>query len=193
VATLPLPGQSESGDLHLVKRFGDGVLVAAVDGLGHGGEAASAARLACSTLEEEPGAALPELFERCHRRLVRTRGVVMSLASFAERDHVLTWLGVGNVEGTLLRADDEAAPPSESILLLGGVLGYQLPSLRPSTTGVSAGDTLLLTTDGIRAGFAHGLDLDEPVQQTADRILDGYARETDDALVVVVRYVGGQG
>ena len=43
VATLPLPGEPESGDLSLVKRIGSGTLVAVVDGLGHGQEAASAA------------------------------------------------------------------------------------------------------------------------------------------------------
>ena len=39
-ATLPLPGESESGDLCLIKRVGKGTLIAVVDGLGHGQEAA---------------------------------------------------------------------------------------------------------------------------------------------------------
>src|SRR2546430_400954 len=46
VAALALAGETESGDLHLVKRVGRGTLVAAVDGLGHGAEAAAAARAA---------------------------------------------------------------------------------------------------------------------------------------------------
>ncbi len=44
VATLMLAGERESGDLHLVKPVGTGVLVSVVDGLGHGAEAAAAAR-----------------------------------------------------------------------------------------------------------------------------------------------------
>jgi hypothetical protein len=192
-ATAALPGQPQSGDLHLVKQFPGGVLVAAIDGLGHGDDAAHAARLACSTLEEDPGADLRELFERCHRRLARTRGVVMSVASFTGDDGALTWLGVGNVEGVLLRAGGEGAPAGESILLLGGVIGYQLPALRPSSTSLNAGDMLVFSTDGIKSGFVAGLDLTEPAQQAADRILADYARETDDALVVVARYLGAQG
>ena len=39
VAAAPLAGETESGDLHLVKPVGRGMLVAAVDGLGHGAEA----------------------------------------------------------------------------------------------------------------------------------------------------------
>jgi negative regulator of sigma-B (phosphoserine phosphatase) len=190
VASRPLAGEPESGDLHLVSAFPDGVLVAAVDGLGHGAEAAVAARAACEALGNDPGADLPTLFERCHRRLARTRGVVMSLASFGEREGVMKWLGVGNVEGLLLRAD--AAPTNESILLLGGVVGYQLPTLRPTTTQVAHGDVLMLATDGIRTGFAHGLDRSEPAQQLADRILANHAKPTDDALVLVARYLGGE-
>src|SRR5438046_2017881 len=46
VATLALAGEMESGDLHLVKRVGRGTLVAAVDGPGHGAEAAAPPRAA---------------------------------------------------------------------------------------------------------------------------------------------------
>ncbi len=51
VAAQPLEGEAESGDLHVVQRFPKGVLVAAVDGLGHGPEAAAAARSAVATLK----------------------------------------------------------------------------------------------------------------------------------------------
>src|SRR2546426_2471900 len=52
VATRALAGETESGDLHLVKRVGRGTLVAAVDGLGHGAEAAAAARAAVAALDQ---------------------------------------------------------------------------------------------------------------------------------------------
>jgi len=190
-AAAALVGQHVSGDQSLVQAHPGGVLVAAVDGLGHGGEAEHAAKRAVSVLEEDAGASLPTLFERCHARLARTRGVVMSLASFdaAER---LTWLGVGNVEGTLLRADAGSRAPTESIMLLGGVVGFQLPRLRPSTTQLSAGDTLILTTDGIESGFRHGLRAGRPAQELADTILDEHRKHNDDALVLVARYVGGE-
>src|ERR1051326_4408996 len=50
VAASALPGQAQSGDAHLVKAVATGVLVAVVDGLGHGAEAATAARTAVHTL-----------------------------------------------------------------------------------------------------------------------------------------------
>jgi phosphoserine phosphatase RsbX len=190
-AAAALGGQSVSGDHGLVHAHPNGVLVAAVDGLGHGGEAEHAARRAVSVLEEDAGAPLPTLFERCHARLARTRGVVMSLASFDATGGQLTWLGVGNVEGTLLRADAESRVPTESIMLLGGVVGFQLPRLRPSTTDLGAGDTLVLTTDGIESGFRYGLRAGRPAQELADQILGEHRKHNDDALVLVARYLGG--
>ena len=189
VAEAALPGEAESGDLHLIAPHSEGVLVAVIDGLGHGREAADAARTACSTLSEDPGADLPDLFVGAHSALARSRGVVMSLASFA-RSGRLTWLGVGNVEGTLVRGDVRPVRRADSILLLGGVVGFQLPPLRPSTTLVEPGDLLILATDGIAAGYVPGLDPAAAPQALADRILADYGRGGDDALVLVARYLG---
>ena len=57
VAELAQQGQSESGDRYLALSTADGGLVAAVDGLGHGAEAASAAKIAVRALER--GASRP--------------------------------------------------------------------------------------------------------------------------------------
>ncbi len=191
VATAALPGQSESGDLHLVKFWPDGALVAVVDGLGHGAEAAMAARLAVATLGEHSPQRLIPLVQGCHEALKNTRGVAVSLASFDFRDHTLTWLGVGNVEGVLLRADNGANPARETLMLVGGVVGYNLPTLRATVTTVANGDTLVFATDGIRDGWALEVTKETEPQRIADRIRSRYSKGTDDALVLVARYRGG--
>ena len=189
VAARPLPGQTASGDLHLVKPFSKGVLLAAVDGLGHGDEATVAAQLAVTTLERNAEEPILSLFNRCHEALRQTRGVVLTLASLHPREATLSWLGVGNVEGRLLRADPKTNPQSESVLLRGGVVGYQLPALRTSVEPISPGDLLIFATDGIRAGFAQGLALGDPPQQIADGILTRHLKGNDDALVLVARFI----
>src|SRR2546427_4142817 len=73
VASLALPGEAESGDRHLVKPVGTGVLVAVVDGLGHGAEAAAAAQAAVAALERHATESPVPLIERCHRALQGTR------------------------------------------------------------------------------------------------------------------------
>ena len=65
MATLPLPGQVECGDLSLVKRVGKGTLIAVVDGLGHGEEAASAAHAAVGALDRHAREPLADLVRRC--------------------------------------------------------------------------------------------------------------------------------
>ncbi len=187
VATLTLPGQTESGDRHLVKPFVNGVLVAVVDGLGHGDEAAVAAVAAVAALEGAAHDSVVSLVRRCHAALMRTRGVVVGLASFNGLADTMTWLGVGNIEGLLFPADTTRR--RESLAPRGGVVGYQLPSLHPSVLPVTRGDMLIFATDGIQNSFAEGL-LSGPPQHIAERILARHAKGTDDALVLVARYHG---
>ena len=51
------------------------------------------------------------------------------------------------------------------------------------------GDTLIFVTDGIRSGFAKGLSTSDPPQLMADRILAEHSKGSDDALVLVARYL----
>lgn len=191
VAARALCGQSDSGDLQAVVHFDGGAMVAVIDGLGHGPQAATAARIASTALEENAQESVIALVQLCHEKLKATRGVVMSVASFNADDSTVTWLGVGNVEGVLLHRDPYGTLTQEVLPLRGGVVGDQLPSLIASIVPVVKGDTLVFTTDGIRSGFVEGLKADT-VQATAEAILARFARGTDDALVLVARYTGPQ-
>jgi serine phosphatase RsbU (regulator of sigma subunit) len=176
-----------------VKATPGGALVAVVDALGHGAEAASVALTAISALERGAGEPVGALMERCDRALRLTRGAVLSLAGFDEAAGTMTWMGVGNVEGVFLKADPAARPLRESMLLRGGVVGYRLPSLMSSVRPVQPGDLLVLATDGIRTDFAEHIVSGAPAKAMADRLLERCAKETDDALVLVVRYRGNRG
>lgn len=189
IASEPLAGQPESGDLGLVLPFPGGVLLGALDGLGHGDEAAAASRAAAEVLRAQPDAPVIWLVRQCHGALGDTRGVVMSLASFSARYGTLTWIGIGNVEGLLVRAN-AANPPRETLLLRGGVVGFKLPELGAAVLPVARGDALVFATDGIRNDFANGLSLTNPPQQVADQILARHAKKTDDALALVALFLG---
>jgi hypothetical protein len=179
-----------SGDLLVVAPFAHGALVAVLDGLGHGHEAAKASRAAARVLEARAAEPVLDLLERCHEALRGTRGAVMSVASFDARASAMTWAGVGNVDAVLVRGNRAARPPREDLAPRGGIVGYTLPPLRASTLAVSAGDTLVLATDGLKTAFASGVDLGGEPQAVAEAILARHARGTDDALVAVVRYLG---
>ena len=192
VAKFVLPGQGESGDQHLVCCNHSGILIAAIDGIGHGEEAANAAKAAVSILKAGADEPVISLLQRCHEGLHSTRGVVLSLASIDQEQGMMTWAGVGNVQGALMRAGAHKGSVQEVLLLRGGVVGSQLPALQAAALPVAKGDTLVFVTDGIRGDFAEGLSSLESPQRAADRMLQRHCRGNDDALVLVVRLTGVQ-
>ncbi len=185
-------GEEVCGDHYLICRASSRVLVAVVDGIGHGPEAARASHTAVSTLEANAEKPLVSLFEACHKALRSTRGVVMSLAIFDESDNSMAWLGVGNVEGRLLRADKSSKQPEEQLFKYGGVVGHDLPAaLVFGILPVAKDDVLILATDGIHHDFTKDLYIGRSTYHIANEILAGHGKGTDDALVMVARYQGG--
>jgi hypothetical protein len=189
VAVAPRQGERECGDVHLVQEVPGGALAAVIDGLGHGEEAATAAEQARDVLAQYREQSLIALVRRCHEALAGSRGVVMGVAAFSVADGTMSWVGVGNVEGFLHRADRRAAPRREDFLVRSGVVGHQLPHLHASVVTVERGDLVVLTTDGVRPEFRQGFGLLTalPVQRLADQILRDYHKPVDDALVLVGR------
>jgi negative regulator of sigma-B (phosphoserine phosphatase) len=189
VAQEALPGQKQSGDRCVVKTVPSGMLVAVVDGIGHGQDAAYPAELAVSALNRANGGSLISLLRSCQQQLQGTRGAVLSMALFNEANDTMTWLGVGNVEGVLIRREAYGGARQESLLLRGGVVGAQLPSISASVLPVAYGDMLIFATDGIQGGFADNLNINASTQEIAQNIIGRHWRKVDDALVVVARYV----
>lgn len=187
VAASALPGQALSGDRHAISFFASGVLVGVVDGLGHGRMAAHAAEIAARTLSLNAGESVMNLLKRCHDCLRFTRGVVMAVASFDLPGATMTWLGVGNVQGVLLRADLATNPRREFLLQRAGVVGATFDRPSAAIVPVTPNDVLILATDGINSGFASAAPFALTCQQAAERILEHYRKSTDDALVLVAR------
>lgn len=195
VAARPLRGEAVSGDQHLVAGFPGGVLVAVIDGLGHGPSAEAAARAAIEVLKEEPARPVADLMARCDTALGRLRGVVMSLASFEVTTASMSWIGVGNVEAALIRCLTGQAVLRERLLLWGGIVGQSPGRLRPATLKMVRGDVIVFTTDGIAADFLSETFLakvrsGESTEELANHVLERHAQERDDALVLVARYRG---
>lgn len=193
VATRCRRGEAMSGDLAVITLVTEGALVAGIDGLGHGREAAHAAGKAAEVVRESSSQDLVALVHRCHAALGGTRGAAISLAFVSPARNEVTWLGVGNVEGRLLSGDPSATRPKGSLALQRGVPGHELPTVRTATIDVRPGDVLVLATDGIESGFADPPDISGSTRAISERILADYGkRPDDDALVVAVRYLGAR-
>ena len=191
VAERPMPGQSVSGDAFVCQPFETGTLVCAIDGLGHGEEAAVASNLAKKIMEGNADESLEDLVKRCDAEMRYTRGAVVSLARFDTSSETLSWLGVGNVEGVLFRHLPDGSVKKEGMALRGGVVGYMLPPLHLVAMELYHGDTLVLATDGLAGAFVDNIDNEAGLPEMADGLLRDYAKEGDDALVIAARYLGG--
>ena len=189
VAARALPGEDTSGDCAVVAVASERALAAAIDGLGHGAKAALAAETARAVVEGSAEQDVVSIVERCHAALRATRGAAMSVASFDCTSDVMTWTGIGNVEGRLLRGG-EPGRGAESLLLRSGVAGHELPPLSASTVDLRRGDVLIFATDGIRRDFADYLTTSGSTRGIAEQLLERHATATDDALVLVARYMG---
>jgi phosphoserine phosphatase RsbX len=191
VRSRTLPGQTFCGDRCLVMEVWEGVLVAVIDGIGHGEEAARAAQIAAETIEAHADRSFSLLLQQCHNNLQKTRGVVMSLA-YLDDQRTMTWMGVGNVEGRLIRGTQYTAK-SESLLLRTGIIGGDhdtLPTFYPRGLALVRGDLLIMATDGIKNDFDTNLDIAAGPRRIAEALIANKSKPNDDALVFVGRYTG---
>ena len=182
-----LPGETVSGDQYVVVPSRDGILLAVIDGLGHGDEATLAASKAVEVLTSHANDPVVVLMQHCHQALRETRGAAMTLVALNRLERTASTLGVGNVETVFVRADVRAKPARESVLLRNGVVGYQLPALQTSELTVAPGDVVVFATDGIREDFGDQLSATEPLPRLVERLLAQKFRGTDDALILACR------
>lgn len=190
-STLKHPRAQVLGDRGVVRDLADGALVGAIDGVGHGDRASDAALVAERVLFEGPVEPIVDLFRRCHEALTSTRGVVVSVARIDAPRNQVTWAGVGNVSGVLVRGPDRPGSRHERLSARGGILGYRLPTVRPQTLPFRPGDLLVFATDGIDRNFPEDLSLRGTPARIAREICRRHAKGSDDALVLVVKAING--
>ncbi len=187
VATRPLPGETETGDHHLVARTTSGWLLAVADGLGHGPEAAVAGTIFINVLNDHLDETPVNLIRLSHQALKNSRGIACTIMTIDTRQSLLSWIGVGNVEGLVCHPNAEGSR-TEYVTMRGGIVGYRLPELQPSYLRLQDGDILALATDGIISEFVNTISPIYPPEVLANHILDHYAKPIDDALILIARW-----
>jgi serine phosphatase RsbU (regulator of sigma subunit) len=190
VADCSLPGEFASGDRCVVKDLKDRTLIAVIDGLGHGPAAARAADAAARVIDTNAPAALDAVLVCCHEALRDTRGAAITLLALDGTAGSLEWVGVGNVAAALFHAERTGHLHCKVLFTRGGFVGMSLPSVEASRTPLVPGDFVVVATDGLEPGFLAGISRHEAPQVLADRLLDTYHRNDDDALVAVACFHG---
>jgi negative regulator of sigma-B (phosphoserine phosphatase) len=184
----PLAGFAECGDAFVIGGVDpdrDGpLLVAVVDGLGHGREAGVAAQAAARVVLERRALPVDEIVRHCDRDLQPTRGAAMGVLRLGE-DGRGEFCGIGNIEVQSLAGQ----PPG--LFCLPGIVGHNLRTLRAMPFTMQAGDIYCLHTDGVSGrGNLRGCLPGAP-EAVARCIVDRWGRHHDDATAVVLGYRAG--
>lgn len=172
-----------SGDACIFKQDGGMALLALVDGLGSGEEAAKAARIAIENIEKDRTLPLGEILQHCHLALRTTRGVVLGLLRVDLPAGKMRYAGVGNV-GVRAIAREPFRPISYN-----GIVGYRLPRFQEFVGNYHEGDVLILYSDGIDTRFHSDETLlyrEEEPAILAEAIALRYGKD-DDICVLVAR------
>lgn len=184
--SLPLPGELACGDAWGVLRAGAALRVTVVDGLGHGGEAATASARAIGVFRERSGGSPAQILDAAHAELRTTRGAAMAVAEL--RPGTVRFAGVGNIAASVIEGGR-----SRSMVSLNGIVGYQMPHAQEFTYPWPDDGLLVLASDGLRTQWRlddyPGLARRHPLVIAATLWRD-YTRGRDDVTVVVVRGAG---
>jgi negative regulator of sigma-B (phosphoserine phosphatase) len=181
----------ESGDACVVRPVEHGLVIAVADGLGRGPGAAHVARQALRIVELSAHLSPAGLVEECHAAMHATRGVVLGIAYVDTRAGTLVWVGVGDVRALLCRASADGFANEDLLYSHNGVVGRTLPRLRPVVRKLVDGDVIVVATDGIRSALKPDLRPDQPIERVASALLEQFGVPSDDALVLVARFRGG--
>ena len=177
VALRHADGEAVSGDGYLVVDSRAGLLIAVIDGLGHGEGASLAADTVRTYLAGHAADPLADLLAGAHEAARPSRGAVAGLMRLS--GGVASCAGVGNVRTVDLTSGVEILSPA-------GCLGVQWPGVREERLPVGAGSRLLLATDGVPP--------DEAPRRAGGPLVDlveglvARANGRDDALALAIEY-----
>lgn len=188
VVSLPKAGEQICGDGWAV--VGDEHTVLGVaDGLGHGPDAAAAARAALDVLRDRVALPPAQLIELAHQRARPTRGAALAFAALERGPGAvsLRFAGIGNIAASV-QHDTERR---QHLISHNGIVGHNMRKVQELAPAFDAARALLIMhSDGLSAQWDlaqyPGLGSRHPALVAAVLYRD-FNRGTDDVTVLVAR------
>jgi anti-sigma regulatory factor (Ser/Thr protein kinase) len=185
---VPIASEDECGDAWAIADQRGGVSLISVDGLGHGADAAEAARTALAALAARPALAPAAQIDNCHLAMRATRGAAMAVAQLEFATDELRFAGIGNISACIIDGDARKQMVSHN-----GIVGHNMRKVQEFTHPCPPGSLIILHSDGISTQWDlasyPGLSFCNPALIAAVLLRD-FGRARDDASVLVVRYLG---
>jgi anti-sigma regulatory factor (Ser/Thr protein kinase) len=170
-----------NGDAYLVKEWNGKTLLAVVDGLGHGEDAAVASTKARQYVLENHTRDVEQIVSGLHTHLRGTRGAVAGLVRIDRMEHRLIFCGIGNIDVSIV-----AEPPMHPTSL-DGILGANARKIMRFGYTYDTLRAVVLYSDGVSGRFSlsdYPLIYEQP-QFVAERILDKWGKRDDDATIAI--------
>ncbi|HEY6352703.1 MAG TPA: SpoIIE family protein phosphatase [Candidatus Angelobacter sp.] len=182
---VPVLGETLCGDGLAWSQKGDVMKVILVDGLGHGIDAAAAADEAKKTFHQYSQYGPAEIMARVHDALKKTRGAAAAIAEVRPLAGRLTYVGIGNISGSVL-SDGRC----RNLVSHNGTLGHVMARLQEFTVEWPNDAILIMHSDGIQSRWDlmqyPGLMARSPAS-IAGILFRDFRRQRDDSSVVVVK------
>jgi len=183
--SVPAPGETECGDAWSEERRSGSATLLVVDGLGHGPDAAVAAREAVQSFTATSGALPAARVEALNLALRSTRGAAVAVAHLDAARKVVRFAGLGNISAAI-----HSATPVRHLVSQHGTAGQSVRRIEEYTYPWEERSVLVMHSDGIGArhdlGTYPGLIQRHP-GLVACVLYRDFARGRDDATVVVAR------
>lgn len=183
--SLPKAGETVPGDDWAMMADDHRATVLVADGLGHGPEAARAARAATSVLREHPLDPPEGLIGRCHEALTPTRGAAVATARIDPGSGQGSLAGVGNISARV-----QVGARQRNLVSHNGTVGHNVRRIQEFAFPFPADALLILHSDGLNTHWNLS-DYPGLVARHAGLIAGvlyrDHDRGHDDVTVVVVR------
>lgn len=184
--SVPMPGQTCSGDDWAAWSAGELTSILLCDGLGHGPDAAVAARQAIDTFHRHAEQSTTEVLARVHDALRGTRGAAVAIAELDRRAETIRYCGLGNISATVVTPEGR----EHRLVSLSGIAGHVMRRLQEFVQPWTFGSVLVMHSDGVGTHWSlssyAGLVSRRP-DVIAGVLYRDHRRERDDATVVVTR------
>jgi anti-sigma regulatory factor (Ser/Thr protein kinase) len=182
---VPKPGETECGDSWCYQERAAGVLVAAIDGLGHGLGASQAANEACRVFQMEMHRPAGRLMQMLHEALRPTRGAAVTLLDVDWDAGRATSVAVGNVTAAMINGTQVKRIAADN-----GIVGHVISRPRELQHECRPETIFVLHSDGLTSSWQPdrypGLMQHHPAL-IAGVLYRDCKRGRDDSLVVVLR------
>lgn len=185
--SLPLAGEDVCGDHWAIEEVEGRILLMVVDGLGHGPQAAEAAREAVQVFGDAASLEPAEIIQAAHAALRSTRGAALAVARIDRTLGEVRFAGVGNIAGSILSPEDDR---STSMVSHNGTVGHTVRKVQEFTYAWPPGSLLIMHSDGLathwQVGRYAGLASRHP-GIVAGVLYRDFKRGRDDVTVVALR------